>query len=220
MGDLTQPQRDAAMAVLKAALSEKGYEKVQQIVQADEVLKDGDGGGRGGPGGGPGGPGGPGGRGGPGGGRGGGANFGRDNYCISLLGKPSTTDPWMIQFGGHHLGLNITFAGQRSTLAPSHTGAQPAIYEIEGKEVRPLGHEVDKAFALLTSLDETSGSRPFSASKFATWCSAQGTMVRRFSLKESKVPTSRKSSAKCSSIWRANGPELCTNRSPPQKWPR
>ncbi len=65
MGDLTQPQREAAMAVLKAALSPEGYEKVQQIVQADEVLKGGDGGGRGGPGGGPGGPGGPGGRGGP-----------------------------------------------------------------------------------------------------------------------------------------------------------
>jgi hypothetical protein len=149
MGDLTQPQRDAAMAVLKAALSSEGYEKVQQIVQADEVLKGGDGGGRGGPGGGRGGPGG------PGGGRGGGANFGRDNYYISFLGKPSATDPWMIQFGGHHLGLNITLAGQRSTLAPSHTGAQPAIYEFEGKEVRPLGHEVDKAFALLTSLDDT-----------------------------------------------------------------
>jgi Protein of unknown function (DUF3500) len=158
MGDLTQPQRDAVMAVLKAALSTEGYEKVQQIVQADEVLKGGDGGGRGGPGGGRGGPGGPGGRGGPGGpggGRGGGANFGRDNYYISFLGKPSAADPWMIQFGGHHLGLNITLAGKRSTLAPSHTGAQPAIYEIEGKEVRPLGHEVEKAFALLTSLNDS-----------------------------------------------------------------
>ena len=139
MGDLTQPQRDAAMAVLKAALSQEGYEKVQQIVQADEVLKGGDGGGRGGPGGGPGGPGGPGGRGGPEGGRGGGANFGRDNYYISFLGKPSATEPWMIQFGGHHLGLNITLAGQRSTLAPSHTGAQPAIYEFEGKDSASVG---------------------------------------------------------------------------------
>jgi hypothetical protein len=43
---------------------------------------------------------------------------------------------------------------QRGTLAPSHTGAQPAIYEIEGKTVRPLGRETDKAFALLTSLNE------------------------------------------------------------------
>ena len=60
----------------------------------------------------------------------------------------------MIQFGGHHLGLNITLAGEQGTLAPSHTGAQPAIYELEGKTVRPLGRETDKAFALLSSLDE------------------------------------------------------------------
>src|SRR5437763_1884543 len=51
MGDLTPPQREAAMAVLAAALSPQGYEKTQQIVQADEVLKNTEGGGRGGPGG-------------------------------------------------------------------------------------------------------------------------------------------------------------------------
>jgi hypothetical protein len=60
----------------------------------------------------------------------------------------------MIQFGGHHLGLNITFVGGQSTLAPSHTGSQPAIYELESKTVRPLGRETDKAFALIGSLDE------------------------------------------------------------------
>jgi Protein of unknown function (DUF3500) len=135
MGDLTPKQRDAAMAVLKAALSRQGYEKVVQIVEADEVLKN-EGGGRGGRGG----------RGGP--------SFGRDNYYISFLGQPSATEPWMIQFGGHHLGLNITLAGEHGTLAPSHTGAQPARYTLEGKTIRPLGHEVDKAFALVNSLDE------------------------------------------------------------------
>ena len=38
MGDLTKPQREAALAVLAAALSPQGYEKVLQIVEADEVL--------------------------------------------------------------------------------------------------------------------------------------------------------------------------------------
>jgi hypothetical protein len=158
MGELAQPQRDAAMVVLKAALSASGYEKVMQIVEADEVLKNGGGGGPGGPpGGGPGGgPGGPPGRGGPGGPGGGGRMmFGKDLYFISFLGQPSATDPWMIQFGGHHLGLNITFSGPlQATLAPSHTGAQPAIYQLEGKTIRPLGREVDKAFELVNSLDE------------------------------------------------------------------
>lgn len=130
MGDLTQQQRDAAWAVLKAALSPDGYEKVVQIVEADEVLAN-ESGGRGGP------------------------AFGRDNYFISFLGQPSAVEPWMIQYGGHHLGLNITFVGDHGTLAPSHTGAQPAKYELEGKTVRPLGDEVDKAFALVNSLNKT-----------------------------------------------------------------
>ncbi len=138
MGDLTQPQREAAMGVVAAALSPMGYEKVSQIVEADEVLKKTDNGG------------GPGPRGGP----GGAAMFGRDNYYISFLGQPSATEPWMIQFGGHHLGINITLVGEQGTLAPSHTGAQPAIYELEGKTIRPLGREAEKAFALMSSLDE------------------------------------------------------------------
>jgi hypothetical protein len=151
IGELTAPQREAAMAMLAAALSPQGYEKTLQIVEADEALRS-DGGGRGGDRGGPGGRGDRGGRGGRRGG--GGANFGHDLYFISLLGQPSATDPWILQFGGHHLGLNITFIGEQGTLSPSHTGAQPAIYEIEGKMIRPLGREVEKSFALIETLDE------------------------------------------------------------------
>jgi hypothetical protein len=61
---------------------------------------------------------------------------------------------WANRRAPNHLGINVTFAGEHGTLAPSHTGAQPAIYELEGKTVRPLGREVDKAFALMSSLDE------------------------------------------------------------------
>jgi len=126
MGDLTKSQRDGAMAVLAAALSAQGYEKVLQIVEGDEQLKK----------------------------SGGQTMFGRDEYYLSFLGQPST-EPWMIQFGGHHLALNITLIGEHGTLTPSHTGAQPALYQLEGKTVRPLGREIDKAFALVTSLDDT-----------------------------------------------------------------
>jgi len=38
-GDLTQAQRDAAMNLVASVLSKKGYQKIQQIVDADEVLK-------------------------------------------------------------------------------------------------------------------------------------------------------------------------------------
>ena len=79
--------------------------------------------------------------------------FGSDLYYISFLGKPSTTTPWMLQFGGHHLALNITIAGSKGVLTPTLTGAQPANFKLNGKTIRPLGRESDKALALLQSLD-------------------------------------------------------------------
>src|SRR5579871_5982256 len=39
MGELNPAQRSAAMALVAAALSKRGFEKVQQIVEADETLK-------------------------------------------------------------------------------------------------------------------------------------------------------------------------------------
>jgi hypothetical protein len=58
----------------------------------------------------------------------------------------------MLQFGGHHLAINMTFGGSRATLAPTLTGAQPATYTVEGRTIRPLGQENDRAFALIASL--------------------------------------------------------------------
>jgi hypothetical protein len=151
MGDLTMPQREAVMNLLKAALSADGFRKVTSIVRGDEELKKTDsgrgarGGGAGGRGGGrPGGP--------PG---GGGLIFGEDLYYVAFVGTPSTSSPWMLQFGGHHLAINLTIAGSQATLAPSHTGAQPATYTFEGQTVRPLGRENDRAFELINALDAT-----------------------------------------------------------------
>ncbi len=162
--EMNAAQTAAAMALVSSALSPRGFEKVQQIMEGDEVLKATEGNGRGGrgrggppPGGGFGGPP-PGNGGGPppgrGGGGGGGLMFGKDLYFISILGTPSEKNPWMLQFGGHHLALNITIDGERGILTPTLTGAQPSLYTANGKTVRPLGQESDKAVALLNSLDE------------------------------------------------------------------
>jgi len=162
LGDLTVPQRAAAMALLQAALSADGYRKVTEIMKGDEVLKTTDGG-RGPRGGGPppaGAP--PGGappQGGRGGRGGGGLMFGEDQYWLAFLGTPSATAPWMLQFGGHHLAINLTIGGSQATMAPSLPAAQPATYTFEGKEIRPLGKENDKAFALVNALDASQKSQ-------------------------------------------------------------
>ena len=59
----------------------------------------------------------------------------------------------MLQFGGHHLALNITMVGSKGIMTPSLTGAQPAHFTYGGKTIRPLGRESEEALALLQSLD-------------------------------------------------------------------
>jgi hypothetical protein len=159
--NMTPAQRAAAMNLVATALSKKGYEKVLQIMEGDEVLKrsdtgPGNNGNRAPRGNGPRGAGGPppGSPAGPPPGRPGGAMFGKDLYYLSFLGAPSEKTPWMLQFGGHHLALNVTIDGDQGILTPTLTGAQPGLYSEDGKTVRPLGRESDKALALLSSLDD------------------------------------------------------------------
>lgn len=127
LGALNDVQRKAAMALLSSALSARGLQKVQEIMEGDEILK------TQAPNGNP-------------------NMFGKDFYYISILGAPSDKTPWIFQFGGHHLALNITVAGDKGTLTPSLTAAQPGIYTLNGKSVRPMAGESDKAAALFNSL--------------------------------------------------------------------
>lgn len=129
MGDLTPAQREAVMKLLAVALSKPGLQKVKEIMEGDEVLRTGQGG------------------------RGGRVIFGRDEYFLAFLGTPSLTDPWMLQFGGHHLAINLTMAGKANVLAPSLPAAQPATFQLNGETIRPLGRESDKGFALINALD-------------------------------------------------------------------
>jgi len=157
LGDLTPAQRTAVMNLLQTALSADGYRKVTDIMRGDEVLRTTGGGAPGGRGGGRG-------RGGPG---GGGLVFGQDEYYLAFVGTPSTTAPWMLQFGGHHLAINLTLAGAQASMTPSLPAAQPATYTFEGKEIRPLGKENDKAFALINALDATQKGQAILSSRVA-----------------------------------------------------
>jgi hypothetical protein len=126
LGTLTAPQRAAAMHMLQTLLSPMGYQKVLDIMGSDQALTDA------------------------------GTNFasGEAVYTIGIFGEPSATKPWMLEFGGHHLGLNIVVAGPEGTVTPALTGAQPSVYTHGGKTIRVLAQENDTAFALLDALTE------------------------------------------------------------------
>ena len=137
-GDLTEEQQQSAMEVLEASLSPEGYEQAVGIMVGDEVL----------------------------------ANtisqFGIEQYDVAIFGTPSETDPWLLQFTGHHLALNVAFAGEDSSLTPSFIGVQPSEYTLDevpdlnfvpaevlgGGTIRPMAAENDKAFQLMNALDE------------------------------------------------------------------
>ena len=124
MGELTAAERDAVHGLLRAVLSPMGYQKVLDVMAADQLVCDA------------------------------GADYasGYDAYTVALLGRPAAASPWMLQFGGHHLGVNVTFVGDRAVCAPLHTGILPARFEKDGRVIRGLGRENDKAFDLVATL--------------------------------------------------------------------
>ncbi|MEM9347517.1 MAG: DUF3500 domain-containing protein [Planctomycetota bacterium] len=127
IGELTRPQQDAVYALIRATLSERGFQEVFDHVHSDTdwLSKE-----RERP------------------------NFGRDYFYIAIAGKPSTETPWRWQFGGHHLGANATIAGESITLSPTLTGGQPMHYQAGDRKVALMADEVEAAHAMLAGLDD------------------------------------------------------------------
>jgi hypothetical protein len=127
IGTMSATQHAAAMRLLQAVLSQRGYDKILDVMASDQALSEG------------------------------GTNYasGTAHYTLGLFGTPGTAAPWMLQFGGHHLGLNVAIDGARGAITPTLTGAQPAVFQRDGKTVRVLARENDKAFALLETLTAT-----------------------------------------------------------------
>ncbi|MFM8802400.1 MAG: DUF3500 domain-containing protein, partial [Planctomycetia bacterium] len=101
--DMTEPQRAAALALLRSALSQAGYDKSVAIMELDEILRILEGAR---------------------------AKNIRDpqRYYFTLFGTPSAVDPWAISIEGHHLSLNFTVRdGRIVDSTPQFMGANPAV---------------------------------------------------------------------------------------------
>ncbi|MGW0949086.1 DUF3500 domain-containing protein [Streptomyces sp. NPDC002623] len=160
LGDLTDAQEAAALKVMEAALSKKGYEELVEIRKADDYLAslpD-----TGGPGGGtptgtpttaptgiptatPTGGGRP-----PGGG--GGANFGSEWYYVSFFGTPSKSGQFTLQYGGHHAAYNLTYAGGSVSISPTLTAVEPMEFDWENLYYAPLEDKRTSTIAAIQSL--------------------------------------------------------------------
>lgn len=126
--DMSESQLIALDAMLGEVLSADGLRNAKLQMAADDLLTDGDG---------------------P------AADFGQGFYYVAFLGEPSADKPWMVQFGGHHLALNITIVGDKASFSPMLTGGQPLTVTYEGAETYITRKEVEAGEAFLASLDET-----------------------------------------------------------------
>jgi hypothetical protein len=126
---LTAPQRELAHALMKAGLSQAGYQKATQIMELDKVLAEIE------------------------------KNpVKRDPelYYFSVFGTPAAAGTWGWRAEGHHVSLNFTVVkGNLIATSPQFLGANPAEVRVDGpfKGRRVLRLEEDLGRQLVTSLD-------------------------------------------------------------------
>jgi hypothetical protein len=127
LSDLTADQQKAALAVVQVALSADGYQQTTDIQKADDYLNSLGGQGADG--------------------------FGAlKDYFVAVYGQPSTTQPFMVQFGGHHLVRNLTYNGDKVSQTPQFVGTEPVSFPSGGATVEPLKAEATDLFGLMGSL--------------------------------------------------------------------
>ncbi len=113
--EMNGAQRDAAFGLLRAGLSAKGLKQTRDIMRLNETL----------------------------------AELNDDNfdeygewrYYVTVMGKPSATEPWGWQFDGHHAIINYFVLGDQVVMTPFFAGSEPVhatIRQVPG-DVRPAG---------------------------------------------------------------------------------
>ena len=97
--EISDAQREAVLAVLRASLSAKGFQMARDVMRLNRFLGDLVGG--------------------P-------AILGEWSYNFCLFGTPSLSEPWGWQLFGHHLSLNCMVIGGQMVLTPTFWGAEPS----------------------------------------------------------------------------------------------
>ena len=80
--------------------------------------------------------------------------YGSADFYAAFLGEPSTTAPWMFQFGGHHLAINATVFGPNVSFSPMLTGGQPLHFRHDGDDVFIVQRETAAAQAFMDGLTD------------------------------------------------------------------
>ena len=124
--EMDETQRKAAFGLLEASLSVKGLKLSKDIMKLNGTLAEL-------------------------------ANnfdeYGEWLYWITIMGKPSETEPWGWQIDGHHLIINYFVLGDQVVMSPVFVGSEP-VHATSGKfkGTIVMQDEQDKGLSLMRSL--------------------------------------------------------------------
>ena len=124
--EMTAVQRRAADGLLRASLSARGLANSAAIMKTDQTLRE--------------------------------INrdslvYGEDLYFFTIMGTPSSTEPWGWQIDGHHLVINYFVLGDQVVMTPMFMGGEPAITTTgRYKGNRILQEEQNRGLAFYRSL--------------------------------------------------------------------
>ena len=126
--EMTEAQRQAAFGLLRVSLSAKGFELARNIMRLNETLAEmtGDH-----------------------------TFLGEDLYYITIMGRPSATEPWGWQLDGHHCIINYFVLGDQVVMTPHFLGSEPVRAEAgKYKGLEILQQEQNEGLAMLGALPE------------------------------------------------------------------
>jgi len=126
--EMNDAQRDCAFALLRESLSKDGFEEALNIMHLNETVQEM---------------------------TGRLSEYGEDLYWLSIMGKPSATEPWGWQWDGHHLIINYFVFGDQIVVTPTFLGAEP-VHAATGKYngLRIFKTDEDRGLTLARTLSE------------------------------------------------------------------
>ena len=131
--DLDPAQRAAALELLRASMSARGFEDVRNVMRFNELLASITGS--------------------P-------DEYGEWAFFLSIFGTPSADEPWGWQLDGHHLNLHCFVLGDQVVMTPALLGSEPCLAEFGPYAgTRMFGDEEDRGLAVVRSLTDEQARR-------------------------------------------------------------
>ena len=127
--EMSEQQKTAAWDLLRASLSAEGVVQTQDIMKTEQSLLELNGE--------------------P-------IRYGEEKYYFTVMGIPSTTEPWGWQLDGHHLIINFFVLGDQVVMTPAFWGGEPVLSE-QGMYAgnRIMQDEQDHGLAFMQSLERS-----------------------------------------------------------------